>query len=63
MVKTQERINELRKAGVRFFDAMPDGWKVLTGATTAPNGYTWIHNCKNPFMDAGYESGLLKNGK
>lgn len=60
MIKTKERINEFLKAGVRFFDTMPDGWKVLEGAKTAPSGYVWIHNCKNPFTDAGYESGLLK---
>lgn len=60
MIRTKQRIEAFRMAGVRFFDTMPEGWKVVQFATTAPNGYTWIHNCKNPFTDKDYMTGLLK---
>ena len=35
--------------GVPVYDSMPDGWKEIQGATTAPNGYVWIWNRKSIF--------------
>lgn len=48
-MRTKERIAHFKALGVEFFDTMPEGWKELKGATTAPNGYIWIWNLKNPF--------------
>lgn len=47
------------KFDVRVFDKMPDGWRELKGALTAPLGYKWISNGKS-FFSNEYESGLLK---
>lgn len=37
---------------------IPDGWKVIRGATTAPHGHVWIFNGKPLFSDE-YEHALL----
>lgn len=59
--KTRKRIAYFKEIGVRFYKTLPKGWKMLEGATTAPNGYAWIYNGKNPFSDGDeYKSGLLK---
>lgn len=59
MIKTQERIAHFKALGVQFLDAIPEGWKEIEGASTAPSGYVWIHNCKPLFSDE-YEHALLK---
>jgi hypothetical protein len=41
------------------YDEMPDGWRVLHGAMTAPNGYIWIWNGKSVFTKE-YRHALLK---
>lgn len=35
--------------GIPIYDTMPDGWRVIQGAMTAPNGYVWIYNGKSIF--------------
>lgn len=62
MIKTQKRVSYFKDLGVKFFNEMPKGWKELPkGATTAPSGYKWIYNGKNPFTElSDYKSALLK---
>lgn len=61
MTKTEKRIAYFKELGVKFLDKMPEGWKKLTGATTAPSGYVWVYNGKSPFSNvAEYKSALLK---
>ena len=38
---------------------MPDGWKEIMGAQTAPSGYVWIFNGKSIFSSE-YRHALLK---
>ena len=33
-------------------NTMPEGFKVLNGATTAPVGFCWIYNVKSIFSEA-----------
>jgi len=33
-----------RLPNVPIYDIMPEGWGMIKGATTAPNGYVWINN-------------------
>lgn len=59
--KTKNKIAYFKAIGVKFIETLPTGWKAIEGAQTAPNGYVWVHNCKNPFApDAGYETALLR---
>lgn len=44
---------------IKTFDSLPDGWKYLNGATTAPNGYRWASNGKSRFS-AEYRHALVK---
>lgn len=37
MIKTQERIAHFKALGVQFLDAIPEGWKEIEGASTAPS--------------------------
>lgn len=41
-----------------IYDTMPKGWRVINGATTAPQGYIWICNGKSRF-GGEYKNGLL----
>ena len=34
---------------VRRLNSVPDGWKPVENATTAPKGYTWYSNNKSRF--------------
>jgi hypothetical protein len=43
----------------KVYFVMPDGWKKIIGAQTAPSGYVWINNRKSIF-DEGYQKALLK---
>lgn len=47
------------QSDVRVYDHLPDGWRVIDGANTAPNGYVWICNNK-PMFGGEYEHGLMK---
>ena len=40
-------------------EKIPDGWKILEGATTAPKGYKWVYNGKSLFSGKR-EKALLK---
>ena len=57
--KTLALIAYFKKNGVKFLDKMPEGWKEIKGATTAPNGYVWIFNGKSIFTKE-YQHALLK---
>ena len=59
MTKTEKRIAYFKELGVQFLDKMPEGWKEIDGAKTAPNGYVWISNGKSIFSKE-YEHALLK---
>ena len=59
MIKTEKRIETFVEQGVKIFTSMPDGWKYVKGALTAPNCYKWIYNGKPIFGDE-YEQALLK---
>ena len=39
-------------------DTLPNGWKKLKGALTAPNGYYWASNGKS-FFDKNIERALI----
>lgn len=34
---------------IRVLDRLPEGWRYLDGATTAPLGYRWACNNKSRF--------------
>lgn len=34
---------------VQIYDTMPEGWRMVYGATTAPKGYAWIYNGQSRF--------------
>ena len=44
---------------VQRYDEMPDGWREVKGALTAPIGYVWIWNSKSIFTKE-YRHALLK---
>ena len=44
---------------VNIYEAMPEGWSFVEGATTAPKGYRWIHNNKSRFSGER-KTGFLK---
>lgn len=44
---------------VTAYDSIPDGWKPLIGAQTAPIGYEWYFNGKSRFINE-YKSALVK---
>lgn len=35
--------------GMVVLDHVPEGWKVIGGATAHPSGYRWINNNKSRF--------------
>ena len=56
MVRTEERIAYFVNLGYHFYDHIPDGWKVVKGALTAPSGYVWIHR----FVDGYRKTAFAK---
>ena len=34
---------------IEVISKMPDGWSVIKGASTAPNGFVWVSNKKSHF--------------
>ena len=38
---------------------MPEGWNIVKGASTAPNGFVWVSNGKS-FFGGERERALLK---
>ena len=50
---------DIKLPDVPRYDEMPEGWKEVQGATTAPNGYVWIWNCKSIFSKE-FRHALLK---
>ena len=64
MRDTEERIRWLEERGVRFLDELPDGWRYLKGATTAPNGWRWAgHGSLFTSVTGGepYEHALVRD--
>lgn len=47
---------------LREYQSMPEGWRVVEGATTAPRGFVVISNGKSRFAP-GRESGLLREDR
>lgn len=43
----------------KVYFVMPNGWKEINGALTAPSGYVWIFNGKSIFSNE-YQHALLK---
>lgn len=39
---------------VLVYDKLPYGCSILNGATTAPKGYKWAHNCKGFSKESRY---------
>ena len=44
---------------VKKFDKLPEGWKFVPGASTAPIGYAWAFNGESLFS-GNYKSALVK---
>lgn len=44
---------------IRVLDHLPEGWRYLEGATTAPLGYRWACNNKSRF-GGEYRHALVK---
>lgn len=51
-----------KKKGVDVYDTMPQGWKEVTNAQTAPIGYIWISNNKSHFCGERKSALLLEKG-
>lgn len=47
--QTKKKTITVRGRQVEYKNAIPKGWSVLTRATTAPKGYTWISNGESQF--------------
>lgn len=39
----------VKEGAVKVLDHIPDGWKKIEGAVTAPRGYSWYYNGKSRF--------------
>lgn len=64
MVNVNVLFRELQEDGTLVImlwveNKMPDGWKVLSGATTAPKGFEWITNGKS-MLSTDYRCALLR---
>lgn len=46
----------------RVLDRLPDGWRYLDGASTAPVGYRWACNNRSRF-GGEYRSALIREGR
>ena len=44
---------------VRVLDALPEGWRYIEGALTAPTGFRWACNGKSRFSH-GYRHALVR---
>ena len=52
-------LDSLINRGVKVLNELPNGWRVIEGATNAPLGYKWVNNGKS-FFSKDYEHALLK---
>lgn len=43
-----------------IYETLPEGWKVIDGATNHPRGMHWINNGKSLF-DKEYKQALCRN--
>ena len=41
-------------------DALPEGWRKIGGAVTAPDGYYWASNGKSRFFSKEFQHALIK---
>ena len=46
---------------IKVFPTLPDGWKLLHGATCFPKGYAWACNGRN-ILETGYKQALVSTG-
>ena len=49
----------LADGGTRFLDELPEGWRYIEGANTAPHGWKWACNGESRFFGS-YEHALVK---
>lgn len=48
---------------VQIYDTMPEGWRMVDGATTAPKGYAWIYNGQSRFSGQRRHALLIINNQ
>lgn len=51
---------EIICAGVPRLDSLPDGWRYIDWAATAPRGWRWANNGKSRF-GGEYEHALIRD--
>lgn len=44
-----------------ILDKLPEGWKYIKNATTAPKGYRWAYNGKS-YFSGEREQAMIKDG-
>lgn len=44
---------------IEILPTLPDGWKILEDATTAPIGFIWVWNGKSRFNGKEYRAALV----
>lgn len=54
-----DRYGLLDNPKVRKLDSLPEGWHVMDGAFTQPNGWVWAHNGKS-IKSGERETALVK---
>lgn len=56
-----DRHSLLDNPKVRKLDSLPEGWRVMDGALTQPNGWVWANNGKS--IESGKrETALVREG-
>ena len=55
----QKAIKALDKPCAVIYNKLPEGWRYIDGAQTAPMGYRWASNGKSRFSGE-YEHALIK---
>jgi len=59
MMADTSRARMLADGGTRFLDELPEGWRYIEGANTAPHGWKWACNGESRFFGS-YEHALVK---
>lgn len=50
----------LEDESIAKYASLPDGWRYVEGALTAPNGWRWASNGKSKFS-GGYQHALIRD--
>lgn len=61
--RSRKRLESLEARGVRVLDELPESWRYLDGATTAPRGYKWAGHGSRFWRVTGgepYEHALIR---